>query len=543
MIIAAALRSVASNHSMRRVELGWVVAMAADGAYLVSLLVYAYEQGGVLAVGLVTTLRSLPAGLLAPVTSSFADRFPKARVLLAVHGLRGLTVALVAIGALAGLPIAIVLPAVIVEGLLLGLHRATTLSLMPALARSPEELVAGNATVSLGEGIGALVGPVIAGLLLMTGSPGIGLVAAAVGYGVAAASVLALDIIAVRPAAPRAAGTSRLAEMLGGFRALRDHPAAGVVIGLFGSQTVVRGALTVLIVATAVELLAIGQAGVGYLTSAIGAGGLAGAAVAMAFVAGSRLSLPFGISLAMWGLPIVLIGLVPHPVLAFALLGVIGAANASLDVAGFTLLQRSVPNAVRARVFGALEGVAALGIAAGAATAPLLVELIGLNGALVATGAVLPILAVVAYPRLRRADNAAVVPHRELALLRRIPMFAPLPLTVIEHLAQDVLAERYESGTRIITQGEVGDSFYVVAEGSVEVVHDGRHVATLREGDGFGEIALLADRPRTASVLASEPVEALRLPRSAFLEAITGSTHSVVAADQLMSRRLAELGH
>lgn len=546
MIFTAALARVARNGSLLRVELGWLAAMTADGAYLVSLLIYAYEAGGVVAVGLVTTLRALPAALLAPLLSAFADRFPRARVLLGIHLVRAAAVAAVAAAAIADLPLAVALVPIVAEGLLLGVHRATTLSLMPALARSPEELVAANAVMTLSEGAGALIGPVVAGLLLAVSQPAVGLGAAAGAYLCAALAVLSIEVVTVRRrvAAPGSEPmTSRAGEMLGGVRALRRHPSAGLVVALFGAQTLVRGSLTVLVVATAVELLGIGRSGVGYLTSAIGAGGFTGAMLAMALVGGGRLSKPFATSLALWGIPIVVLGLLPLPVVAFAMLGVVGAANASLDVAGFTLLQRTVPNAVRGRVFGALEGVAALGLAAGAAAAPLLVELFGLQAALVATGAVLPILAVAAYRRLRHADDAAIVPHRELALLRQIPMFAPLPLTVVEHLASSLVPVRYDAGGQVIRQGDVGDSFYVVATGSVEVIHDGRHVATLSSGDGFGEIALLGDRPRTASVVAREPMEAFRLPRDAFLEGVTGSTHSVAAADQLMTSRLAELGH
>ena len=545
MKFIAAIRQVAGNRALRRVELGWLTAMAADGAYLVSLLVFAYELGGVLAVGLFTTLRSLPAGFLAPAAAAFADRFPRARVLLIIHLGRATSVGVVALAALADLPLGVALLGVVLEGVLLGMHRATTLSLMPALARSPDELVAGNALISLGEGLGALIGPVAAGVVLALAEASLGLTAAAVAYVVAAVIVLSIEVVALRrPASSVSDGApSRLGELLGGFGALRRHPSAGLVVGLFGGQTLVRGALTVLVVATAVELLDIGRSGVGFLTSAIGAGGLIGAALAMTLVTGRRISVPFAVSLAVWGLPIMLLGVAPHPAVAFGLLAILGAANASLDVAGFTLLQRCVPNAVRARVFGALEGIAALGVAVGAAAAPVMVEVVGLPLALVITGAVLPILAVISYRWVRRADDAAIVPHRELALLRQVAMFSPLPLTVIEHLAHDLEAVRYVEGETVIEQGAAGDCFYVVASGSVEVVHDGRRVATLGPGDGFGEIALLSDRPRTASVLAAEPMEAFRLTRAAFIEAVTGSTHSVVAADALMARRLAELGH
>ncbi len=546
-MLAAALRRVAANRAMLRLEASWLTAWFAEGAYVVSLLVFAYDIGGVVAVGLITMLRSLPSGLLAPVLTALVDRFAPARVLLAVHLGRTAAIAVVAAVAALDLPAGIAVSAAVVEGLLIGLHRATTLGFMPSLARSPEELLAGNAVISLGEGIGSMLGPVLAGLLLLAGGPELGLTVAAVAYATAASIIASISVSGAHRAstasASASATTARLNDMLAGFAALGRHRSAGLLIGLFGSQTFVRGALTVLTVAIAVELLGIGQSGVGYLTAALGAGALVGASVAMTVIVGRRLATPFAISLALWGLPILIVGLLPHPVAAFVLLGMVGLANATLDVSGFTLLQRCVPNDVRRRVFGALESVAAVGIAAGAALAPVLIEVLGLQAALVAVGAVLPVLALITYPLVRRADDAAIVPQRELALLRGIPMFAPLSLTIIEQLARDLEPVAYPAGEYVITQGEQGDCFYVIGRGSVEILHDGELVRVLGPGDGFGEIALLSERPRTASVVVRDPFEGYRLPRPAFLEAVTGSPHAVTAGDELVSRRLAELGH
>jgi hypothetical protein len=305
----------------------------------------------------------------------------------------------------------------------------------------------------------------------------------------------------------------------------------------------VRGALTVLLVSAAIDLLGIGDAGVGYLNAAIGAGGLIGAILAMTLVGGRGLSVPFAVSLALWGAPIAVIGLVASPVVALAMAGIIGAANASIDVAGYTLLARCVPNETRGRVFGVLHSLVGIGIAVGAVAAPLLVSAFGLPGALVATGLVLPILALMSLPGVRRAEASAILPERELALMRQIPMFAPLPLTALEQLATSLVPVTYEVGSRIITQGEPGDCYYVIASGRVAIDHDGHRETTLGAGDGFGEIALLRDRPRTASVTAIELVAGYRLPREAFLEGVTGSATSVTAADELMDRRLAGLQH
>ena len=415
-----ALREVARNRSLLLLEVGWTSALAAEGAYLVSILVYAYEVGGIAAVGLVTTLRALPAAFVAPLLAVVADRLPRARVLLGIHLTRAAVVGLAAFASSGQLSFGVALVAVVVEGLLVGLHRATTLALMPALARAPEELVAGNGAVSFGEAVGVLVGPLVAGLLLAVGGPALGMIAAAGGH-LAAGGHRRWH--SGRPAAHRKWPGGR--GPLGAGR-YAGRPGLAVAVPARGwgrcsvrGQTLVRGVLTVAIVVAAVELLDVGESGVGYLTSAIGAGGLVGATFAMILVGQGSLARTFAISLAAWGAPVALLGIVPDSRIAFVLLAVVGAANATLDVSGYTLLQRSVPNEVRARAFGALEAVVGLGMAAGAALAPFLVGAAGLPAALVLSGLLLPALAVAAYPRLRHVEAHAVVPRRELALLRR----------------------------------------------------------------------------------------------------------------------------
>jgi len=535
-----ALRQVSGNRSLRRVEAGWLIAVAAEWAYLVSLLVYAYDVGGLLAVGLVSTVRMLPAAILAPFLSSLADRLPRERVLMAVHAGRGVAVGLAALAVVADLSVAVVVAAAVAEGIVATLHRPTTMSLLPALARSPDELIASNAVTSTGEAIGLLVGPALGGLLLAIGGPPLGLVVPAFLF---VAASIAVPRGGAR-AASRAvsSGSSRAMSMLAGFSALRSYPSAGALVAIFISQTFVRGILTVLLVAASVELLGLGRSGIGYLSSAMGAGGLLGAVVAFGLVMRRDLALPFSISLAMWGLPIVLIGLVPQSIVAFGMLGVLGIANAILDVSGFTLLQRSVPNHLRSRVFGAFEGLVALSIAGGSLVAPITVSLLGLQATILLTGMLLPILALITSRVVRRAESSAVVPHRQMALLRGVPMFAPLPLTALEQLAGGLVPMRFAPGQSIIRQGGAGDDYFVIASGVAEVHRDERGVSVLRDGDGFGEIALLRDRPRTATVTALEAVEGYSLPRHVFLEAVTGNPASVDAAERTVTERLAATG-
>jgi len=540
-VFGPSVRQAMRNRSIRRAELAWLIGIAAQWAYLVAILVYTYDIGGVVAAGLASTLRMLPAAFLAPIVTGVADRLPPGRVLLGVHAGRAAAVGLAAVVVITGLPPALVFVAIVLEGVIACLHRPTTLALMPALARSPQELVATNAVTSTGEALGTLVGPALGGVLLAIGGPGLAIASTGVAFGLAALAVMAID--AQRPVATAgAARVGRLEQMLAGFAALRTYPAAGALVALFSVQTFVRGILTVLLVAVSVELLLLGEAGVGYLNSAIGAGGLIGAFLTLALVARRRLALPYSVSLAMWGLPIVGIGLLPEPAIAFALLAVLGLANATLDVSGLSLVQRSVPNAVRARVFGAFEGIVTLTFGLGSLVAPLLVELLDVRGALVLAGSLLPVLALVSAGIVRRADDSAVVPHDRLELLRSVPMFEPLPMTMLELIAGGLVEERHAAGVDVIRQGDPGDCWYLVVEGQVAVARDDRLVAELGRGDGFGEIALLSERPRTATVRATQPLYVYRLPRSVFLEAITGNPNAVIAGEELAASRLAELG-
>ena len=444
----------------------------------------------------------------------------------------------------AGLPVAVVFVAVALEGLIATLHRPTTMALLPALARSPEELIAANATTSTGEAIGVLVGPAIGGALLAGGGVLLGTAVPAAGLALAAAVVLGIEAVPrMRSATTGGDAPSRLAELFAGFAAMRTYPTAGILIALFSVQTLVRGVLTVLLVAVSVELLRLGSSGVGYLTAAIGAGSLVGAFMAFTLVLRARLAAPFSLALAFWGIPIILLGLAPEPFLAFGFMAVLGVANAVLDVSGFSLIQRGVPNRLRGRVFGGLEAAASLTFGIGSLLAPVLVALFGLQAALVVSGGLLPVLALLTATLVGRADAGAIVPHRQLELLRSVPMFAPLPLTVLERLAGGLVAERHAVGAEVISQGEPGDCWYLIADGTADVVHDGERVTALSTGDAFGEIALLSDRPRTATISVREALEVYRLPRSIFLEAVTGSPNAVLAGETLVAGRLAELGH
>ncbi len=181
-----------------------------------------------------------------------------------------------------------------------------------------------------------------------------------------------------------------------------------------------------------------------------------------------------------------------------------------------------------------------IGLAVGAAAAPVLISLFDAAGALLAAGGLLGAVAILAWPRLRRVDGLVDAPGPAFELLRRVSIFTPLPAYVQERLARHLVPVRVPAGGVVIREGEIGDRFYVVDEGSVAVTKSGVLVAELGRGDYFGEIALLRDVPRTATVTAIDDVELAALERDVFLEAVTGSMPSRSQADEEIDRRMGE---
>ena len=537
--IVAAVRQVMANRALRRVAAGWLASVASEWTFVVALLVSAHEFGGVVGVAAVTTARMLPAALLAPVVAGLADRLPRARVLLVVHVVRGALVGVAAAGSAMSLP-ALVVAAAVVEGIAAVLNRPTTLSLQPQLARSPGELIAANAITSSGEAVGVLVGPAIGGILLAVGGAPPAMLAGTLGF---AAAALALLPIARDASGPTVRGWRHPAHAAApgraGYATLLRYPSAWLLVALFTAQTLVRGAFTVLLVAASIELLGLGRSGVGFLTASQGAGALVGAVVAFGLVGGHRLAATFTVCLALWGLPIALIGALPAAAVAFVALAVIGAANALLDVAGFTLMLRSVPDTLRTRLFGLFEALVGIAVTLGSLAAPLLVAGLGLPVALMSVGLLLPLLALVTATQVARVQATTAVPDRDMGLVRGIPLFAPLSLAAQERVAAAMHPHSVAAGEAVVREGGVGDAYYAIVAGIAEVRRGDARLRTLGPGEAFGETALVRDVPRTATVRALEPLELRRLERAAFLEAIGGTPGSALEAERVAAAHLA----
>jgi MFS family permease len=304
---------------------------------------------------------------------------------------------------------------------------------------------------------------------------------------------------------------------------------------LMVAQTFVRGCLNVLIVVTAFRVLHAGPGAVGYMTAAIGVGGLVGAFGALALV-GRRLAIPFGLALVVWGLPIALVAPRPYLALALVLLALVGAANSVEDVAGFTLLQRVVPDELLTRVLGVVWGLAMGALALGSISAPALIKAIGPRPALVVIGAILPVLTLLTWRGLVDIDRSVEAPVEELAVIEGVPMFAPLSIAAKEHLAATLTPVSVEAGDVVIRAGDVGDRFYIVYHGELEVVAPGVH-ASAGDGDYFGEIALIRDVPRTATVTALADSQLYAMDRNDFLAAVTSHSGVRAAGEVVVEQR------
>jgi MFS family permease len=535
-----AFSAVWRNASLRWLELAWAASSVAYFAHLIAVSVYAYNVGGEEAVGLLFLARLIPAAIISPFAGMLGDRYSRERVLLLTNVSR-----IMLIGASAAAVFADSSPW-LVYGLSVAVAVATTpfrsaqAALTPGLARTPRELTAANAVASGVESIALFAGPAFAGVLFAVTSTGVVFTVTALLLVASSLFLLLIDI--ERKELPRreVEASTIASEALAGFSAIGRDPALRVMMVLLSGQTAVAGAVQVFIVVSSFELFGLGDGGVGYLNSALGIGAFVGAVGALSLTGARRLSPAFIVGVVLAGLPLVVIGITPEVVVALILLGVLGAGISLVDIAGLTLVQRAVPDEVLARVFGVIQMLWLLSMGIGAAVVPLLISLLGIKGALIAAGALLPALAAVFGTKVVRIDAEAVPPDaEELRILASVPIFAPLPGGSLEHVAGRLVPLRVDPGTVIVREGDSGDRFYIVAEGELEVMQDGVVISELSDGGYFGEIALLRDVARTATVTARTHAVLYALDRDDFLATVTGHPQSAEAAETVMASRLA----
>jgi MFS family permease len=535
--VLASLRALSAsfaNPQLRRLQLAGVGSTLGTWAYGVALAVYAYHAGGARAVGLLLFARWALAAAVAPWLALLADRGSRRRVMLASNLVR---VALV--GGMAAL-VAGDGPALTVYALAVASSMAATpfqpaqAALLPSLSATPEELTSANVAMSTIGSVGMLAGPALGGALLAVSGPStvFGVTAAALVWSVAC--VLGVR----RDESPAASGEEPLLpSLLAGFRAIGSEPALRVVVTLTGVQQVVIGVFEVLLVVYALRVLDAGSSGVGWLNAAFGMGGVAGAGLVAALAGRKRLGADLGLGVLLWGVPMALVALWTNLGFALVLFAAVGVGNTLSEVAAMTLLQRTAEDKVLGRVFGVLESLILATLAIGAAVAPALVSALGVRAAFVVSGLLLPVVVVVLAPRLRAIDAAAHVPGEALDVLRSIAFLGVLPPPVLEQLASSAQPVSVAAGETVFARGDRGDRFYAIASGRVVVDVDGE-ARELGPGDFFGEIALLRDVPRTATVRTVDDVRLYAIERHDFIAAVTGHAPSREAAEHVVAMRL-----
>ena len=573
------IATVFRNPGLRRIELALTGSMIGDWAYATAVTVWAYGVGGVTAVGVWTGVRLALMAVTAPFAATWSDRSPRKKVMIFSDLIRAVLVMAATLCLVLDTPAAPIFVLATLASLLGTPFRCAQRALMPALANNPQELTASNGTSSTIESLAFFVGPALGALLIGVADVSVVFAVNALTFVWSMAMVIGIRVPrrdepdAVQPASVQqtvaeadgataagdaaagdaeadgkpAAGDAEaggkpakegfLAEISGGFRGILADRDLLMVTLLVCAQTVVAGASTVFFVVMAVEVLGGGANGVGYLNSVLGVGAVLGGFLAIARASRKRLAQDLTVGVVLWAAPLLLVTIwpsVPTVMLAVALLGL---ANPLVDVNLDTIVQRVTPDAVLGRVFGSIEACLIATMALGAFAMPLLLQWWSLRAALAFVGLGVAALALPCLPRMRRLDGRLTTPFG-LELLQRIPMFSPLTPATVEGLARKLTRVAVPAGEVILQEGGESDRFFVIESGLVEVTGAGK--VRRREGPGefFGEIGLLRDVPRTATITAVEDTVLQALGRSDFLAAVTGQRESALAAEDIVSRRL-----
>jgi MFS family permease len=530
-----AFRRVFANRRVRKLQIAAVGSTLGSWAYAVALPVYAYHAGGARAVGLLFFARFVFAAIAAPWLGVAADRWSRRRLLLLTDLIRaGLCGGMTAVAVAGGHAYAVYVLAVMSSVASVAYTPAQG-ALLPSLVDTPEELTAANVVSNTISSLGMFAGPALGGVLLALSGP-----AAVFAFNGALLIWSAAFVVQLpRDEPPERSERPRfLPELTAGFTAVVRKPALRLIVGLTGAQTLTSGALEVLLVVLALKLVHSGNAGVGWLNAVIGIGSLAGAFVVAVVAARRQLATGFALGILVSVIPLALAATVSSLAPALVLFGVLGVGSILVEVAGITLLQRSAENEVLGRVFAVQESVILGALAIGAVATPALVSWLGARGALVAAGAFVPVLLLPLWPSLRRIDAEAVIAEEPLELLRRIEIFAQLEEPVLERLAGAATAVSTAAEQVVVARGEVGNHFYVIASGRAVVELEDGATRELGAGDFFGEIALLRDVPRTATVRALEPLRLYAMARDDFLAAVTGHAPTLAAAENVVTSRL-----
>lgn len=515
---------------LQRFVIAHLLAVVFEWSVTVGVLVHAFDWGGSTAVGAVSLAVLAPPLFCAPLAAAATARYRAHSVRLAGFAIEAVAYGGAAAMAALDAPTPAVAAFVVVGLGALNTLRPTGAALLPRLVRSARDLSTGNLLISYCDSSSSLVGPLVAAALAGFGGP------TAVFTAAAAGAVVGLAATAWRPAplarSPVAtAAAPRRRVMRAALKELRARPWSIGVLGVSSARNLVVGAFDVLLVIIALDALDLGDGGPGYLSALVGGGAAISALVTTLVVRRARLRPALIGSLVTTAALCVLLGVSTDAPVVYASLPVMGLCVSAMDNTSRMLLQRSSDPRSLGPLFACLGLVAGVGQLAGSALAQTLFAIGGLEVALIGLGGVIALVTAASLRSLREADAHADVPVVEMALLVDLPMFAPLPASALEAVARAAEPVEVETGARVIEQGDAGDTFYVVSDGEFDVVMSGEHIRTARRGDFFGEVALLASVPRTATVTSRVGGVLLGINRQPFLVALTGHDIAHAAAN------------
>jgi hypothetical protein len=524
-----------SNGPLRRVLLAYLLFNLAEWAGWIALLVWAYDRGGVRGASVVALIQLVPAALLALLVAKAAERVPTSRALWVGYAIQAAAYLATGGALLGSAPYAVVVVLAAVTAVAVTATRPVHISLLPGLAETTGELTAANTASGAAEAVATCLGPLACAAVI--GPWGAGGVLVVMGASAVLSGVLTVRLPSVgsgetRPVTGAAPGA---AESVGVREVLTDRTARALN-SMVAAEYVLVGMMDILLVVLALDLLSTGDSGPGVLNAAMGVGGVLGAGLTVVLVGRRHLAPALVAGALVTGLPIALTGLATVPWVALALLVLAGGGKLFVDVTSRTLAQRALPQRMLVATFGVQEATMMAGLAVGSLAAPLLVGSVGPRWAFVAAGLFLPAVSVASWRALRHADAATEVPVAIFELLTRVPFLGVLPPRIVERLALEATTTAVAARAVVVRQGDAGDQFSVLAAGGVEVTQAGRVLRRLGPGDWFGELALLRDVPRSATVTATEDTVLVQLGRDAFLTAVTGAPRSVAAADEHATR-------
>jgi hypothetical protein len=524
--------------ALRRVVAGFAAFSFSENATWLAILVYAMQRGGAREVGIVAVAQLVPGIVLAPFAAYAGDKFAPQRALAIGYAAQSASMAATAAAMAADAP----LVAYIAGGCAataITFTRPVMGSLLPTITHAPRELVAANMVTGFIEQVGVFVGPLLAGAVMALSTPGAVFAVAAVATALGCVAVLLIDPIETAARAPELETETVVAQVFAGFSTLRREGRLRVLVWLGVTAGFVKGIGDVIFVTFADERLDGGGAESGLLAGAYGLGALAGAVGIGRLVRSGRVSGQFVLAGLLASVPLLALAGISGLALALAGFALLGAGETLLGLTSSLTIQRQAPTAVLARVFGILEGMQMGAIAIGSLGVTALVAwtAIGPAFAMLAVFVLLTVLGGVA--RLRRHGDGPQLPDETVVeRLLDDPVFAPLPAPTIERLARNSESRSYEAGCVVVEQGTTGDRYYLVDDGRLAVSIDGVGIRELGPGTSFGEIALLRDVPRTATVTAASAVRLLTVSRDDFIEAVTGHPRSLSTANEAVDRFL-----